>query len=951
MRRRRIAIVLVAISVFLSLGLVLTVQNPPESLPEPKPYNWSENLSWSGQGGTSFTHANPTGPDSTALNYTHTFSFSNLRVRTQFARDAEMDQGTWSTWRVSDDGSGDDGVTYESGQYHFYFTDNAFGSNDRNEEAGISQTAPINYPIYDSQVYVECYYRFYVHNSDYVHIKVFIVVGTQNWTAQDYSGGNTDQYLTKTNTFTGISSSGISLKFEVYAEEQDSSNWNGMGLTTDVYLYYFRAYAYLQIEPDKVISFNPSHTWTNVGQGTGTATLSGTGAPPTYTYQITTGTYSWGYANVRTVEAPYYSVTSTLAIRINRRPTLDGGCVTPTLGNSNTQFTYWVKYTDPDGDAPAYVKVVVDGTTEYTMSYYNGSYTTGAWYRYILSGLPTGTHNYSFKCDDGYSGGTRQTSTYSGPTIDNTPPSVTVSYPNGGENVRGTITIQWSASDANGIAGNVVNIYYGPNQDGPWTLIVANTPNDGAYDWNTASVADGQYYIMVNCTDNAGNRGYDVSNNRFRIDNTPPSVTVIYPNGGENVRGTITIQWSATDSGSGVSNVSIYYGPSSTGPWTLIVANTPNDGTENWNTGSVSDGLYYIRINCTDLAGNPAQDTSNNAFRIDNTPPSVTVTYPNGGENVRGTITITWSASDSGSGISGNRVNIYYGTSATGPWTPIVLNTPNDGNENWNTGSVSDGLYYIMINCSDVAGNSGSDTSNNAFRIDNTPPTVTVIYPNGGENLQGTVTIRWSASDSGAGISGNVVNIYYRHYTASEWSFIVTTTNNGSYNWNTQSVSDGWYYLMINCSDAAGNTAYDTSDNAFRINNTGAKLVEVISPNGGENLRGIVTVRWEAFDTLTVSLYYGPTSSGPWTPIAVNTPNDGAENWNTSNVPDGLYYVMVNCTSGGQPRSDTSNSAFRIDNTPPSVTVTYPNGGENVRGVITITWSISEGGSGVTNVN
>ena len=147
-----------------------------------------------------------------------------------------------------------------------------------------------------------------------------------------------------------------------------------------------------------------------------------------------------------------------------------------------------------------------------------------------------------------------------GITTDNTNPSVTVTYPNGGEYIKDIISITWSASDQN-MASNPINIYYSNDSGTNWYLISNNEPNDGSYSWDTTEVDDGSdYKIRITATDKAGNVGSDASNNVFTIDNTPGSITFIpeTPSNNAYVGGIVEINVNATDQLAGLKNITIF---------------------------------------------------------------------------------------------------------------------------------------------------------------------------------------------------------------------------------------------------------------------------------------------------------------------------------------------------------------------------------------------------------
>ena len=74
-------------------------------------------------------------------------------------------------------------------------------------------------------------------------------------------------------------------------------------------------------------------------------------------------------------------------------PSLSNGYVTPTTGDTSTQFCYYVSYFDPGGIDPELTTVKIDGTLSF-MTLYSGSPSNGVYcYGTVLF---LGTHTYYF---------------------------------------------------------------------------------------------------------------------------------------------------------------------------------------------------------------------------------------------------------------------------------------------------------------------------------------------------------------------------------------------------------------------------------------------------------------------------------------------------------------------------------------------------------------------------
>ncbi len=91
--------------------------------------------------------------------------------------------------------------------------------------------------------------------------------------------------------------------------------------------------------------------------------------------------------------------------------------VIPSVGNTDTDFYWYVNYYDADGDWPDTNNVYIDGTS-YIMSFFSGSESNGT-YRYGPMKLSVGSHYYYFYFTDGQGGSDQLPSigTFSGPSV------------------------------------------------------------------------------------------------------------------------------------------------------------------------------------------------------------------------------------------------------------------------------------------------------------------------------------------------------------------------------------------------------------------------------------------------------------------------------------------------------------------------------------------------------
>jgi hypothetical protein len=311
--------------------------------------------------------------------------------------------------------------------------------------------------------------------------------------------------------------------------------------------------------------------------------------------------------------------------------------------------------------------------------------------------------------------------------------------------------------------------------------------------------------------------------------NIPPTVTVIYPNGGETLSGTM-INASATDTDGTIASVAFSYSPDNGVSWTLLGAGTLVGGNYeyNWDTTAVPDGdNYLIRALATDDDGATGVDESDDVFSVgNNNPPVVEVISPNGGEVLYGNVTLNASAEDPD--VLGYVVSLvfHYSDDTGTTWNEIGPGSSASDyyTRTWNTRDVENGTnYLIKAVATDDGGATGDDISDAVFTISNNPPVVEVIYPNGGEVLSGIVTLNASAEEPDPDEEIVSVVFHYSDDAGATWNEIGPGTSASDYytcTWDTRTHEDGDQYMIkAVATDDGGATGEDTSDAVFTLDN------------------------------------------------------------------------------------------------------------------------------------
>jgi N-acetylneuraminic acid mutarotase len=143
-------------------------------------------------------------------------------------------------------------------------------------------------------------------------------------------------------------------------------------------------------------------------------------------------------------------------------------------------------------------------------------------------------------------------------------------------------------------------------------------------------------------------------------------------------------------------------------------------------------------------------------------PPQVTVTYPNGGEILADSATITWTATDPDLGDSSLLlVDLDYSANAGGSWSGIATGEANDGHHFWDiSGLADDSTYLVRITATDPTFLSDCDTCDAVFTISNLGPPTAI------SDLEATLSgssihLSWTAVTADTAGKPLEVDLYY----------------------------------------------------------------------------------------------------------------------------------------------------------------------------------------------
>jgi hypothetical protein len=267
---------------------------------------------------------------------------------------------------------------------------------------------------------------------------------------------------------------------------------------------------------------------------------------------------------------------------------------------------------------------------------------------------------------------------------DTTPPSVSMTSPDDGSTVNGTVTLSASASDDDALSE--VIFYVNGSEVG------ARNAEPYDVDWDTTTFLEGSTTLSATAIDISGNvtksDSVAVTVNNNALDTTPPTSSMLCNGGACSTSwysSAVSVSLNATDAGSGIdrivytidgTNPSTTNGLSYTAPFSLSVPTT-------------------VKYRAYDLAGN-SEAIKTTALNIDRVPPTASITSPKNGTTVTGITYIVAGVSDN---ISIARVYFYLDGKLLGSRTV----TPYQWK--WDTSGVTKGTHNLTLKAVDQAGN------------------------------------------------------------------------------------------------------------------------------------------------------------------------------------------------------------------------------------------------------
>ena len=378
------------------------------------------------------------------------------------------------------------------------------------------------------------------------------------------------------------------------------------------------------------------------------------------------------------------------------------------------------------------------------------------------------------------------------------------------------------------------------------------------------------------------------------VDPEIDQLNILEPGEGDWVAGTFTVTWEPYE---GADHYTV-----------LLDGSMLGSTTDTTYSVTATDGSHAVTVRAHDSSDNLIAEGSVDV-NVDATAPTVSITSPSDGATLGpGTVTVTWDASDSGSGISTIKVYLDGGLEATlGP-----------GNASYDL-DLSVGDHTITVKVYDAVGNAGSDAVSVTVSGE---ISVTITSPSEGDYVAtGDVTVTWT-------YSGTVDHFGVSVDGGSEQDVGTSTSV-------TLTLDDGQHTVTVTAHGSA--TASDSV--TFTVDTTPPSL----SVSAPAYATGDYEVAWTCAED-NLDHYEVSVDGGAWQNVGTSA------SYTVTDPTEGSHTVAVKAVDkAGNEATQTVTTV--VDVTPPSLTITSPEDDSVIVGhSVTLEWSVSDSGSGIDYV-
>ncbi|MFH1506365.1 MAG: Ig-like domain-containing protein, partial [archaeon] len=514
---------------------------------------------------------------------------------------------------------------------------------------------------------------------------------------------------------------------------------------------------------------------------------------------------------------------------------------------------------------------------------------------FTLTDIPEGEYLWSVNCTDTF--GNVGNSSSRNLTIDRTPPSITLYYPDNDAFGSGTVNFNFTVTD-NFDSNLTCNL----SIDGTVSTTNNNFAalNNSVTNLTETGIEDGNHTWSITCWDNIPLSNTSSTFN-FTI-SAPPTVNLLSPPDNNWTNASFINFTFYVSDGEGIFNCTFIFNGqvNQTKNWTLIT----NPGNNTFNLSNIPEGRHNWTINCTDNTSQSTQPTEFDLY-IDWTGPSIQLHKPDDDDSFpTSTVNFNFTVTDNLDSVLVCNLSID-GTVST---TNNNFNANNGSITNLTEIGLIDGDHWWNITCWDNASNTNTSETRN-FSVDG-PPVLNLVSPPPNAKSQENVTFIFYAGDS-SGLS-NCSLIFNGDVNQTKNATQLTNYSNNNFTLN--SIPEGVYNWTVNCTDTGGQSNQPKIWN-LTIDMT-APTVQAHDPNGTTFSTNSIEFNFTVTDGVSLTMICNVTVDNGNYSSTVNASNASLESVTIAGISDGFHYWNVSCYDQANNTAWSNTLNFTIDAAP-----------------------------------
>ncbi|MFO8133514.1 MAG: Ig-like domain-containing protein [Thermoplasmatota archaeon] len=304
-------------------------------------------------------------------------------------------------------------------------------------------------------------------------------------------------------------------------------------------------------------------------------------------------------------------------------------------------------------------------------------------------------------------------------------------------------------------------------------------------------------------------------------------------------------------------------------------------------------------------------------------PPTVTMISPASGAYVTGTTLVAYNVSD-----NAERSVIRFSSDGEN-WTTLHTSTNTSVSFDWNTTNATEGIGILNVAARNWRGDRA--TRNVSVVVDNTPPIVSFLSPAEDSVVAGNVTVRCN-------LSADVAVVDYWYSDGDGWTWLGNdTTPHDGFAWNTTGLQ-GSYSLKVVATDHVG--YQNSSIVSFTVDNSGEHLI-LMQPSTGSYIGNTATVDSIAPPGAT-HIKYEYLLNDTWQLLGVDYTPETPFTWNTTSWLHTMTALRATAHHDGQVMETMTTRGITIDNRMPTISITEPAAGAEIRDVAVVSYNTSD---------